>query len=102
MSSVIVTGYADGIAYGVHLDDETDDALSGIIVSAPSSIVSAIDAMSGEEERLHHTGRLYTIGVHTIEGVLAYLIRHTEVVDHTGDLPEDLTGSDDDVADAVQ
>lgn len=100
MSNVIVTGYyGEGVAYAMHLDDTIvdPDKITGVIESGPNALISQIEAATGETARTTLVGNSGgTVGVDSIEGVLAFLTARTEIVSMSGDLPAKMTPSEDD------
>ena len=104
MAKASAMGYWDGgISYAIDLDDSVKDDLTGCIVGgATSAFIAAIEAATGQLERLHMTGEDKPIGIDSIEGVFTYLVSRTQITSMSGDLPEDITGTEDDRLDAVQ
>lgn len=104
MSTTTVNGYYDGVAYTVVLDDsiQPPDPLTGVVQVAPPGLIAEIEAATGERSQIHPTGTSYEIGLDSIESVLAFLVNRTQVVNVSGDLPDDIAGNEDDILDAVQ
>lgn len=87
MSTVTVQGYLNGVAYAAVLDDQAITPSRGVMAQAPAPVVAAVEALSGDTASLTTTGSPVTIGLDTIEGALVGLMRATEVVATSGDVP---------------
>lgn len=89
MSTVTVQGYLNGVSYAAVLDDEAETTETrGVMVQAPAEVVAAVEALSGQTGSLTTTGSPATIGLDTIEGALAGLMRATDVTDYSGAAPD--------------
>lgn len=90
-----VTGYADGVAYGVAVDadEATDNEDAFGLVTGNPAVLSLLAAHEGDTLDVTPTGPAYRLDRGDPESVLGALHALTEVVEVDGDAPDVLRAS---------
>lgn len=71
-------------------------------LSPPRILIGQIEGASGSEVQVGPLGRFVEVTLHSVEAVLAFLVKHTQVLTITGDVPEEFTEDESSPYDYVQ